>query len=267
MFGELVVSFEAAATTFLALYAGLFTPIFVMEKSERRLTLLIALASGVMFWSFLDLMDDATLLGVNQGFSGGLSHVLIAALFAATVVALFWLDAKFQRTRRRRETSLVTFTYVTVILVAVGIGAHSFGEGVEIGSLIGYSFLSAPLSVNIIEAIGGIGAGAAYLMHKFLEGLVIGVFAAAAKTSLTRNVVLGLLAGVPTVLGLSTALIIPVDATVFFGIGAGAVFFIEYKLIPSVVRRDGVMIYVLVCLVGFYLMYLAALFHSYATIF
>jgi len=60
---------------------------------------------------------------------------------------------------------------------------------------------------------------------------------------------------------------VPVDATVFFAIGAAAVIYIEYKLIANLIRQRLSLFLVLALLVGFYLMYLAALFHSYTTIF
>ena len=266
MFEELIISAEAIVATFLALYIGLFTAILAAGKSAYRLMVLMALASGVIFWSFLDLMDDAALLDVSQGFSGGLTHVLIAALFAVTVLVLFWLDGAFQ-TNLRRRSSVVALSYATAVLVAIGIGSHSLGEGVEIGSLIGYSFLTSSSSVNLINAIGGLGSGAAYVLHKFLEGFVIGVFATAARARSMRNLVLGLFAGIPTMIGLGVALIVPVDATVFFGIGAAAAIFIEYKLIPNLVRQRSTMVYIWAWMLGFYLMYLAALFHSYTSIF
>ena len=128
-------------------------------------------------------------------------------------------------------------TYGTALLVALGIGFHSLGEGVEIGSLIAYSYAVAGASSNLIIAIGGLGSGVAYLMHKLLEGFVIGVFAAAVKARLGRNLVLGLLAGIPTMIGLTVALMVPVDSTVFFAAGAAAVIYIEYKLIPNLTRE------------------------------
>ena len=164
MFEELIVSAEAVVATFLALYVGILTSILIAGKSAYRLVALMAIASGVMFWSFLDLMDDAALLGVNEGFTGGLPHVLVAALFAVTVLVLFWLDGAFQPTLRRNAYA-VAITYATAVLVALGIGSHSFGEGVEIGSLIGYSFMASPTSVNLINVIGGLGSSIAYIMR------------------------------------------------------------------------------------------------------
>jgi len=87
------------------------------------------------------------------------------------------------------------------------------------------------------------------------------------KTRLSRSLILGLLAGIPTIIGLAVALMVPVDATIFFAIGAAAVVYIEYKLILNLTRRDDAVLYIAVFLLGFYLMYLAALFHSYTSIF
>jgi len=269
--GELINSTEAVLVTFICLYLGIFTPPLIAGKSTSRLTVLMAAASGIMCWSFLDLMNDAALLGVNQGFSGGLAHVFIAGVFALALLVLFWLDRLSTNTGRRKGRGLMV-TFGTALLVALGVGFHSLGEGVEIGSLIGYSYALAGASSNLITAIGGLGSGVAYVVHKFLEGFVIGVFAAAIKTRLVRGLGLGLLAGIPTLIGLTVALIVPVDSTVFFAGGAAAVIYIEYKLVPNLIsqpyrRGGGAILYLLFFLLGFYLMYLAGLFHSYTTIF
>ena len=266
MLGELINSAEAVIATLVCLYLGIFIPLLIAEKSASRLTVLMAIASGIMCWSFLDLMNDAALLGVNQGFGGGLVHVFIAAMFAVALLVLFWLD-RLSTTTGRRKGRDVMLSYGAALLVALGIGFHSLGEGVEIGSLIAYSYAVAGSSSNLVTAIGGLGSGVAYLMHKLLEGFVIGVFAAAVKARLGRNLVLGLLAGIPTMIGLTVALMVPVDSTVFFAAGAAAVIYIEYKLIPNLTRGNRAVFYLALFLLGFYLMYLAGLFHSYTSIF
>jgi zinc transporter, ZIP family len=264
--GELINSTEAILATIIPLYIGIFTPFLIAGKSKFRLTLLMAAASGIIFWSFLDLMNDAALLDVNQGFAGGLEHILVAASFAVALLVLFWLD-RVSVPMRRGKGREISLSYATALLVALGIGFHSLGEGVEIGSLIGYSYTISQASSSLITAIGGLGPAVAYIMHKFLEGFVIGVFAAALKTRFARSLILGLPAGIPTIIGLAVALMMPVDAAVFFAVGASVVVYIEYKLIPNLTRGDDALLYVVVFLLGFYLMYLAALFHAYTTIF
>ncbi len=266
MSGELVNSAETVLATLIPLYSGIFTPFLIAGKSKFRLTVLMAAASGIMFWSFLDLMNDGALLDAGQGFGGGLEHILLIGSFAVALLVLFWLDGVSSSMRGGKRHS-IQLSYATALLVALGIGFHSLGEGVEIGSLIVYLYAIAPTSSSLITAIGGLGPAAAYVFHKFLEGFVIGVFATALKTSFVRSLILGLLAGIPTIIGLAVALTTPVDATIFFAVGAAAVLYIEYKLIPNLTRRDCTVLYIVVFLLGFYLMYLAGLFHSYTTIF
>jgi zinc transporter ZupT len=269
--GELINSGAAVLATFICLYLGIFTPFLIAGKSASRLTVVMAVASGIMCWSFIDIMNDAALIDVNQGFSVSLVRVLLPVLFAVVLLVLFWLDQLSTHTRRRRMQD-ITLTYGTALLVALGIGLHSLGEGVEVGSLIGYSYALAGSSSNLITAMGGLASGLAYLMHKFLEGLVIGVFATAVKARLVRNFSLGLLAGVPTAIGLTVALMVPIDSTIFFAGGAAAVIYILYKLVRSLFsqphqRVDGGFFYILFFLLGFYLMYFAGLFHSYTSVF
>ena len=129
----------------------------------------MAIASGIMCWSFVDIMNDAALLGVNQGFGGGLVHVFLAGVFAVALVVLFWLD-RLSGIKGRGKGRDIMLSYGTALVVALGVGFHSLGEGVEIGSLVGYSYAIAGISSNLITAIGGLASGLAYLMHKFLEG-------------------------------------------------------------------------------------------------
>src|SRR5208282_281031 len=133
MSGELINSAQTVLATLIPLYAGIFIPFLIAGKSKFRLTVLMAAASGIMFWSFLDLMNDAALLDTGQGFGGGLEHILLVGTFAATLLILFWLDQVSSPTRGERRGA-ISLSYATALLVALGIGFHSLGEGVEIGS-------------------------------------------------------------------------------------------------------------------------------------
>jgi len=248
--------------TFVPLFIGLFIPPLIANNSARVKSLM-AFSCGIMFWFFVDVMNDAALLDVNQGFSGGLAHALLAALFAVGVLVLFGLEklTNSSRDRRRNVSSMLGFSYSIAFLVSLGIGFHSMGEGVEIGSLILYSYLTNSQS-GLVTAIGGLGPGVAYVLHKFLEGFVIGVFATLAKARASRVAILGVISGIPTVLGIVLALSTPIDAAYFFAIGAAATVYIEFKLISKLTNEEYLLPYVLAALIGFYCMYLAGLFHG-----
>jgi zinc transporter ZupT len=245
--------------TFLPLVLGLFVPSLIVKDSTRRAKMLMAVASGIIFWFFLDVMNDAVLLGVNQGFMIGLRHIGLALLFAFGVILLFGLERAQARPRSIRVSSAsreISITYMVAALVALGIGFHTLGEGIEIGSLI-------PSASNMINAIGGVGPGAAYVLHKLLEGFVVGTFAVYAKARSLRIAVLALISGVPTIIGVVLALSMPLDSTYFFAIGGAAAIYIECKAIPSFMTDGKSAInYSVLLLAGFYLMYLAGILHG-----
>ena len=248
------------AAAFVPLYVGLLLPVAVSGNSVRRLRILMAISTGIIFWFFLDVMNDAVLLDVNQGFGGGVDHVIVAALFAVGLLLLFGLERAYskspiRKTRGERGGGMMEISYAIAVLVALGIGFHALGEGIEIGSLL-------PNATSIIDAIGGLGPGVAYVLHKFLEGFVIGVVAAFAKSRLPRILILGLVSGIPTVIGSVLALLTPINSAFFFALGGAAAVYIEYKLIPNFAAQDNVPLYVIASLIGFYSMYLAGLFHG-----
>jgi zinc transporter ZupT len=246
------------AATFVPLYVGLFLPLAITGNSMRRLRILMAVSAGIIFWFFLDVMNDAVLLDVNQGFGGGVGHVALVALFAGGLLLLFGLERAYSKSPARRASKsggAVEISYAIAVLVALGIGFHALGEGIEIGSLL-------PTAANMIDAIGGLGPGVAYLLHKFLEGFVIGVVAVFAKSKLPRILILGLVTGIPTVVGSMLALLTPINAAFFFALGGAAAVYIEYKLVPNFAGQDDAPLYVIASLIGFYSMYLAGLFHG-----
>lgn len=248
------------AATFVPLYVGLFLPPLIAQDSMRRVRILMAVSSGIIFWFFLDVMNDAVLLDVNQGFGGGFTHVFLAGLFAVGLLLLFGLEqvhpeSSFHESLRGRNGSVMEISYVIALLVALGIGFHALGEGVEIGSLL-------PMASNMIDAIGGLGPGVAYVLHKLLEGFVVGVFVVSAKSRSPRILILGVVSGVPTIVGVVLALLTPINSAFFFALGGAAAVYVEYRLIPNFMGQDDILLYAMASLVGFYSMYLAGLFHG-----
>jgi zinc transporter ZupT len=216
----------------------------------------MAISSGIVFWFFLDVMNDAVLLDVNQGFVGGVTQLLLVTAFAAGVLLLFGLEYVQLRFAggTRSGSSASSISFVLALLVALAIGFHALAEGVVIGSVL-------PTTSNMIDAIGGFAAGAAYVLHKLLEGFVIGTFAAFVKSTAPRTATLGLVSGIPTGIGMVLALLGPINSTFFFALGGAGALYIEFRLIPNFANKENVGIY-LALLLGFFLMYFAGLLHG-----
>ncbi len=239
-----------AVATFVPLYIGLGLPAAAGTLTPRKSLVLSGVSVGIIFWFFLDIMGDSALLGVNQAFGGGYTHVLLILAFALGFAFLFLLEG---RGGSGNGTGL--FSYRIAAIVALGIGFHAFGEGMDIGSV-------TPGARSIIDAIGGLGPGAAYVIHKVLEGFVIGVFGSLAGLGLKQIGVLGIIPGVPTLLGFFAGLPGVLESTYFFALGGAALVYVETKLVPGLQFSRFRSLTIVSVLVGFYLTYFAGLLHA-----
>src|SRR5713101_1695755 len=90
--------------TFVPLFIGLHVPKAVADKrrSQRATLWLVAGASGIIFWFFIDVIGDATQLDINQGFGTGLgdyTHLVLALLFAVGIELMLGLELRYSRSK------------------------------------------------------------------------------------------------------------------------------------------------------------------------
>jgi zinc transporter ZupT len=106
--------------------------------------------------------------------------------------------------------------WMLALLVAVGIGLHNFGEGLAIGS----AFALGELALGTLLIVG-------FTLHNTTEGLAIIAPLARReeRVGVTGLVQLGLIGGVPTILGawLGAFVYSPLLAVLFLSLGVGAI--------------------------------------------
>ena len=251
--------------TFVPLILGLLFPkLLARAKSPHGQVWLVAFSAGVIFWFFLDVMGDAVQLDINQGFGGDYTHIALASSFAFGVAILFGLERRFSRTRTVPSTAqhvqmtsiAADVTFAIASVAALGIGFHALGEGMVIGAGTGRG----------VADIYSFYPGVAYILHKFLEGFVVGTFAVVAGSTAMRKVgILAALSGAPTVMGFVLGIPATLDSTYLFALGGAGALYVEVKFIPQLARSARFYVAIVPLLLGFYAMYTAGLFHSVAS--
>jgi zinc transporter ZupT len=133
--------------------------------------------------------------------------------------------------QQQQQRHLVVKPVAIALMISIGIGLHNFGEGLAIGA----SVVLGKIALSTFLIVG-------FMLHNTTEGFAI--VAPLAKTRATRIVgkliIMGLIAGVPTIIGTWTGGFIysPVAAIIFLSIGAGAIFQVVFLIYQGIARAE-----------------------------
>jgi zinc transporter, ZIP family len=181
------------------------------------LQFLLALTVGLLAYLLVDAAHDGlAAAAVVPGSYQGTALFVFGAIAAYVVLDLTgaWLANR----RRNSLAAGVASGWVLAVLIAIGIGLHNFGEGLAIGS----AFALGELGLGTLLIIG-------FTLHNTTEGLAIVAPLAregsASRVGLGGLVQLGLIGGVPTILGswLGAFVYSPLLAVFFLSLGVGAI--------------------------------------------
>ncbi|MDV3292799.1 MAG: hypothetical protein LYZ70_00840 [Nitrososphaerales archaeon] len=260
------------ANSFAAIVAAMVFPSFVSLLIVAGLTKVVkarylaAFALGIYFWFFSDTIGDSAYLDVNAGFTGGPTQVALFALFAVGLLLVFSLDRDvFKPSEGNSKQSLAI-----PLLLAFAIGIHGFGEGAAFSSTA-----AATSSTNLFDAFGGPSSAVAFLLHKALEPMMIGVaywiyargrgkkIASLIQDALLLTFVFTL----PGIIGSATDYFLNYDTTYLFAFGLGTSLYAPLRLAKPLYSEAGApqsdSVWFAICaLLGFASLYVAALLHA-----
>jgi hypothetical protein len=264
---------EFILATFAPLYVGMVFITYLQMKFKLSVRYLSAFALGLMFWFFFDTLNDSVQLDVNEGFNFHASHIGLVSVFVFGFLVIALLSTFLVSKKTNRIDAGVSAYFDAAIVVAVGMGFHGIGEGVEFGGLS-----AGTQAFTILDAIGGYSGGISYIIHKFLEativmivyiGLTVGEHTSF-RSKLSKITTLGLTFGLPSAFGEVIGYFVELNSAYFFALGAGAALSVTLLIVWPMFRttEDGQLTYsqwtrlMLAALIGFLCLYGAALFHS-----
>lgn len=211
----------------LGVYAGVI-PVFIgllwlpfMRSINRRwIDFFLSLTMGLLVFLGADALVEAV---ETSGLVAGAFQGSALVLFG--VVATPLVLAALGRARGQERTP-----FQVAALIALGIGLHNLGEGLAIGA----SYATGEIALGTFLVIG-------FLLHNTTEGLGIITPLADQRPRLRSLLLLGALAGVPTVIGawLGGFTYSPFWTTLFFSVGVGAIIAVVYELWRLFSRRAG----------------------------
>jgi zinc transporter ZupT len=216
------------------------------RASQKWLTFFLAFTVGLLGFLLIDTVEEGfELAGETAAALNGLGVFFIGALIA--VAALAWLSTALDR--RRSVSSGLLLAY----LIAAGIGLHNLGEGLAVGAAL----TAGEFALGTFLVVG-------FALHNTTEGLAIvaPLGTDEARPALRHFVLLGVIAGAPTILGAWAGgfAFSPVWGSFAFGIAAGAIAQVVWAIGRSMRERAGSGMAALGFCVGLVAMYATGLF-------
>jgi zinc transporter, ZIP family len=206
----------------IPVFIGLLWLPFVRSVHRRWIDFFLSLTIGLLVFLGVDALEEALeTSALVPGAYQGAALVVLGLLGTPLVIGAIgeW------RARLKGARSPLWVAG----LIAFGIGLHNLGEGLAIGT----SYATGEIALGTFLVIG-------FLLHNTTEGLGIVTPLAGERPRLPALLLLGALAGMPTVLGawIGGFTYSPVWTTLFFAVGAGAIVLVVYELWRLFARRS-----------------------------
>lgn len=227
-------------TVLLGAIAGLTIFLGLPIARARRLSmqtiaLLNAVAIGILVFLVVEIAQNATrpltaAMSIWHAGQGVFPYWMIAAYAAGLLLGLVGLGSASMQFMKRHMHGAAENPYALSAVIALGIGAHNFGEGLAIGASAATG--ATALAIGLI--IG-------FALHNATEGFGIAApMAGRMVPSWSQIGLAGVVAGGPTFLGtiIGYYFTSPLLSVFFLTIAAGALIFVIGEL-WSVLKRTG----------------------------
>ena len=241
---------------------GLLWYPFIRSMSRNKYNFFLSLTAGLLVFLGIDALIESNELATNNVSSIFSGQMLIVIVTTISFIGLLYASEKLTQRAIKKSMSMAASetasTYIPYsnstassssqtksqvdqremqelvrplaisLMIAIGIGLHNFGEGLAIGAAV----LLGEIALSTFLIIG-------FTLHNTTEGLaIVAPLAKSRKLMLRRLVLMGMIAGAPTIAGawIGGFLYSPIAAIIFLSIGAGAIFQVVYSIGSWVLR-------------------------------
>lgn len=199
---------------------------FYQKDWKKQIQFFLALTVGLLFFLGIDAMlegFEVSKENLSANFNGELLIITVALL---SFLGLYYTAEKLTS---RATLSASSKPFAIGLMIAIGIGLHNLGEGLAIGAAIGLGQVA--LSTFLIVG---------FALHNTTEGIAIASPVAKSKSPVLKIVLLGLIAGAPTILGtwIGGFFYSPFTAIIFLAIGAGAIFQVALVILKWIYQSE-----------------------------
>ena len=215
---------------FLSLTAGLlvFLGIDALVESNEIVQKNIAGAfNGQVLIVMITIISFLVLLYASEKLVGGTKTTSDTDIFKSNVISSSTFTTQEPQKQKQKQQQQIpqqetkeqqlAKPLAISMMIAIGIGLHNFGEGLAIGAAV----LLGEVALSTFLIVG-------FTLHNTTEGLAIvaPMAKSGGKVILRKLVIMGLIAGIPTIFGawMGGFLYSPFAAIIFLAIGAGAIF-------------------------------------------
>lgn len=230
--------------------AGLMWLPFIKRLSLGKYRFFLSLTAGLLVFLGIDAIVEANeiaAVSVAGVFNG---QILIALVTILSFLALMYASSKLSERskggtseeghglpsydsthsgqtktldQQHQQHQLVVKPVAIALMISIGIGLHNFGEGLAIGA----SVVLGELALSSFLIVG-------FMIHNTTEGFAIvsPLAKARVRRMLSKMIIMGLIAGVPTIFGtwIGGFVYSPIAAIIFLSIGAGAIFQVVFLI-------------------------------------
>jgi zinc transporter ZupT len=226
---------------------------FIRRLSISKYNFFLSLTAGLLVFLGIDALLESNEIAMDNLAPAFNSQILIIIITIVSFLALQYVSQKLVQRASKSKSDIEYNSEITgrstpdlelkdvgsssgtslqqqllirplaiSMMISIGIGLHNFGEGLAIGAAV----LLGEIALSSFLILG-------FTLHNTTEGLaIVAPMAKTRRIPIRKLIIMGLIAGVPTILGtwIGGFLYSPVATVIFLSIGAGAIFQVVYSI-------------------------------------